>query len=64
LPGIPFQEYHQLESRILQQMKQSQLPGATRTNPNQRKIDEALKNVPLVYTPVEDITTETLDQFS
>ena len=45
-------------------MKNAQLPGATRTNPNQSKIDEALKNVPLVYTPVEDITTETLDQFS
>lgn len=59
-----FTEYHQLESRILEQMKNAQLPGATRTNPNQRKIDEALKNVPLVYTPVEDITTETLDQFS
>tara|TARA_R100000697_G_scaffold123241_2_gene155151 strand:- start:1240 stop:3222 length:1983 start_codon:yes stop_codon:yes gene_type:complete len=63
-PVEKFTEYHQLESRILQQMKNSQLPGATRTNPNQRKIDEALKNVKLVYTPVETITTETLEDFT
>lgn len=63
-PVKPFTEYHQLESRILQQMKNSQLPGATRTNPNQSKIDEALKNVKLVYTPVDSITTETLEEFT